>query len=96
MGFTNYQKILEEAITELKETKFQKYSLKTTNITCNIETDLELLIPNNYVSDTSERLNLYKRISNIKTEEEIQIFTNELTDRFGIIPTETIELLKSI
>ena len=96
MGFVNYQKILEEAITELKEKKFQKYSLKKNNITCNMETDLELLIPNNYVSDTSERLNLYKRISNIKTDEEIQVFTNELTDRFGIIPIETIELLKSI
>ena len=100
MGFSNYQKILDEAIVELKETKFKKHVLAENNfldsITCSIETDLELLIPNKYVSDISERMNLYKRLSKLKNEIEIEVFKKELLDRFGNIPTETNELLKSI
>jgi len=100
MGFSNYQKILEEAIIELKETKFKTHALVENNfqhsIKCSIETDLELLIPNKYVSDISERMNLYKRLSTMKTEHEIDNFKEELKDRFGDLPLETTELLKSI
>jgi len=100
MGFSNYQKLLDEAITELKETKFKQSSLADTNfensIKCSIETDLELLIPNTYVSDISERMNLYKRLSKFKDRIEIQKFKQELIDRFGDLPKETKELLKSI
>jgi len=100
MGFSNYQKILDEAIVELKETKFKKHVLAENNfqhaITCAIETDLALLIPNQYVSDISERMNLYKRLSKLKNATAIEVFKKELLDRFGDIPTETHELLKSI
>tara|TARA_B100001250_G_scaffold116455_1_gene98725 strand:- start:4764 stop:8021 length:3258 start_codon:yes stop_codon:yes gene_type:complete len=100
MGFSNYQKLLDEAITELKETKFKQESLADTNfktsIKCSMETDLELLIPNTYVSDISERMNLYKRLSKFKNRIDIQEFKEELIDRFGDLPKETNELLKSI
>ncbi|MAZ55522.1 MAG: transcription-repair coupling factor [Flavobacteriales bacterium] len=100
MGFTNYQRLLDEAIIELKETKFKESSLTDTSfqnsIRCSMETDLELLIPNTYVSDISERMNLYKRLSKFKNQVEIQKFKQELIDRFGDLPTETNELLKSI
>ena len=100
MGFSNYQKLLDEAITELKETKFKKASLNidvsNKSIKCSIETDLELLIPNDYVSDVSERMNLYKRLSSIRNLQEIEDFKIELVDRFGLLPKATSELLKSI
>ena len=99
MGFSNYQKILEEAITELKETKFKKSSLISSSkntYKCILETDLELLIPSQYVSDVSERMKLYRRLSDIKSDEEIDQFQFELLDRFGALPNQTCELLKSI
>ena len=99
MGFSNYQKILEEAITELKETKFKKSSLISSSknkYKCIPETDLELLIPSQYVSDVSERMKLYRRLSDIKSDEEIDQFQFELLDRFGALPNQTYELLKSI
>jgi transcription-repair coupling factor (superfamily II helicase) len=100
MGFSNYQKIIDEAINELKESEFKKASLSTKDYTnkirCSIETDLELLIPIEYVSDLSERMNLYQRLSSIQKTSEIQKIELELKDRFGKIPEETIDLLESI
>ncbi|MAQ31243.1 MAG: transcription-repair coupling factor [Flavobacteriales bacterium] len=99
MGFSNYQKILEEAITEIKETKFKKSSLISSSknqYKCILETDLELLIPSQYVSDVAERMKLYRRLSDVRSEEEIDTFQSELLDRFGEVPTPTNELLKSI
>ena len=99
MGFSNYQKILEEAITEIKETKFKKSSLISSSknlYKCILETDLELLIPSQYVSDVAERMKLYRRLSDIKSEEEIDTFQSELLDRFGKVPAPTNQLLKSI
>ena len=100
MGFSNYQQLLDEAITELKETKFKKASfnidVSNNSIKCSIETDLELLISNDYVSDVSERMNLYKRLSSIRHLKEIEDFKMELIDRFGLLPKATSDLLKSI
>ena len=100
MGFTNYQKILDEAITEIKESQFKKGSVHTDNynnkIYCSIEADLELLIPTYYVSNVAERINLYQRLSTIKKAEELKLFKLELKDRFGNIPEATIDLLDSI
>ena len=100
MGFANYQKILDEAIIELKEVTFKQSSFANnefqSSIKCSIETDLELLIPNDYVSDVAERMNLYKKLSTSKQDVEIINFKKELTDRFGKIPKETIELINSI
>ena len=100
MGFSNYQKILDEAIMELKEKMFKNFSLKPEiqngQINCSIETDLELLISNDYVSDVTERMDLYKRLSKIQKKEDVENFKKELADRFGKIPNESIDLIKSI
>ena len=61
-----------------------------------IETDLEILITDDYIDNISERLSLYKELDNVKTEEELQQFSNRLTDRFGPIPKQTEELIKTI
>tara|TARA_B100001142_G_C14033144_1_gene538933 strand:+ start:32 stop:730 length:699 start_codon:yes stop_codon:yes gene_type:complete len=100
MGYANYQKLLDEAIVELKEKKFKSHTLgsklKLNIIQCVIETDLELFIPNDYIPNTTERVNLYKRISNLKSHDEVNNFKKELVDRFGEIPKSAVDLLKSI
>jgi len=100
MGFANYHKILDEAIIELKEQHSKRLSLDSleteNSVQCTIETDMALLIPNNYVSDIAERMKLYTRLSKIKKETEIELFKHELIDRFGEIPKATIDLIKSI
>ena len=90
IGFESYQKILDEAIKELKRDKFQElfrdakkqFYIKE----CQLDTDLEILIPENYVSSISERINLYKELNNFTKEEEITSFIEHLNDRFGEIP----------
>jgi len=63
---------------------------------CIIETDLTMLIPNSYVSETAERLALYRKLDDIKDETELQKFTAEITDRFGAIPQQVTELMEAI
>ena len=90
IGFDTYQKILNEAIEELKSDKFQElfedekeqFYVKD----CQLDTDLEILIPDTYVSNISERLNLYKELNNFTKEEEITSFIEHLKDRFGVVP----------
>ena len=100
MGFLNYQKVLDEAIIELKEKELKHSSFKSNHpkqkINCAIETDLELLIPKNYISDVSERMRIYRRLSEMKKTIEIESLKTELMDRFGQVPEPTVELLKSI
>lgn len=100
MGFATYQKILNEAIEDLKENKFKKQSLEFNKnhnqIPCIIETDLELLLPSYYVSNVPERMDIYKRLSEIQDEKRIEEYEIELKDRFGKIPIATIALLESI
>jgi len=100
IGFEMYQKILDEAMHELKlaeyadlyvdeaETQFVKE--------CQIETDLEILIPDHYISNITERLSLYKELDNLETEEALLAFQEKLIDRFGPVPAETQELLNAI
>lgn len=99
IGFETYQKILDEAIQELKETDFkdlfqEEIAQKGTYVRdVTIETDVEMLIPDEYVSNTQERLNLYTALNEIETEEGIAAFTKQLKDRFGEKlprPTETL------
>lgn len=101
MGFDMYQKIIQEAIQELKENEFKELyaeELKQKDFVkeCTIESDLEILIPDNYVANITERLNLYTELDTLKTEEELQIFTNKLHDRFGALPNALCELLDTI
>lgn len=103
LGFETYHKILDDAIQELKETEFkdlfatelaQKAKLIVQD--CIIETDLEILIPEWYVSNISERLQLYSRLDNIKEEKALTEFTSELRDRFGQLPGPVQQLIQSV
>jgi len=103
LGFEMYHKILDEAIQELKETEFKslfeddlKKTARNLISDCTIETDLELIIPEDYVSNISERLSLYSQLDNIKNDEELNAFTHALHDRFGKIPESTLELIKTV
>jgi len=92
IGFEAYHKILNEAIEELKKEKFKDlFSNEKKDYyvaDCKLDTDLEILIPDTYVSNITERLNLYKELNNFTKEEEIEIFIDRLKDRFGLIPSE--------
>ena len=101
IGFEMYQKILAEAIKELKESEFKDIYIKNTSDSffvdeCQIDTDMEILIPDHYVNSISERLQLYKDLNTIENEDELNIFTEQITDRFGKIPSEVEKLLQTI
>ncbi|MBL4707919.1 MAG: transcription-repair coupling factor, partial [Flavobacteriales bacterium] len=99
IGFDMYQKILNEAIQELKETEFKEMydELQTAFVQdCQIETDLEILIPDDYISNIAERINLYKELDSLESEEELTKFEKELLDRFGPIPESTTEMIEAI
>jgi transcription-repair coupling factor (superfamily II helicase) len=98
IGYDVYQKILDESIRELKESDFKdlyKEELERTHDyvrDCAIETDLEMLIPSNYVSNTTERMLLYRDLNEIKDEEGLKKFEEQLHDRFGEVPPPVFEL----
>ncbi len=101
LGFDAYHKILDEAIQELKETEFKalfehELNLKPSTQDCSIETDLELIIPDTYVGNISERLGLYTQLDDLKNDEELNQFTTGLQDRFGPLPKPVHELVKSV
>ena len=101
IGIEMYQKILDEAMAELKETEFKELFTKEQiekrfAADCQLETDLELLIPEYYVATVQERLNLYKELDSIGTEENLQAYEKQLKDRFGPLPEETSNLLQAI
>ncbi len=102
IGFDTYQKIMNEAIEELKENEFKDlYENESSEPKeyvkdLQIDTDFELLFPDDYINNISERLNLYNELSLIKTEEELQSYQNKLIDRFGALPKPAISLLNSI
>jgi transcription-repair coupling factor (superfamily II helicase) len=102
IGYETYQRILQEAMLELREDEFPelfkdepKTGDQTTAYTrdCQIETDEAVRIPEDYVSNTAERMDLYRELDNIEKEEELQKFENNLTDRFGAVPEPTQSLL---
>ena len=102
IGFETYQKILNETIEELKENEFKE--LYTTDSEkpkeyvkdIQIDTDFEILFPDDYINVISERLNLYNQLSDLKNEDELQKFELELIDRFGEIPFQVEDLLNSV
>lgn len=103
LGFDAYHKILDDAIQELKETDFKDLfaaelaeKAKLIVPDCVIETDLEILIPETYVSNTSERLQLYATLDNIGTEEELEKFVASLRDRFGPLPEPVNQLVQTV
>ncbi|MDR2814321.1 MAG: transcription-repair coupling factor [Prevotellaceae bacterium] len=119
IGFETYQKILNEALSELREEEWasaqpqesvrepgkataaeypppQRDSAWSALLDCAIETDMELLIPDSYVSNVSEKILLYRELDNLQTEDEIAEFHTRMTDRFGAMPPEAEELLNVV
>lgn len=103
IGFDMYHKILDEAVQDLKETEFkdlfkdEEPDLQKALVSdCVIETDLEILIPENYIKNITERLSVYTEIDNIKTEDELSSFIASIEDRFGRIPDEVTNLFKTV
>ncbi len=103
LGYDTYQKILNEAVQELKNEEFadlykeEKEYTPTTFVTdCQIDTDLELLFPAEYVENISERISLYRELDNIENENELLKFEKELEDRFGKIPLQGKNLIQLV
>ncbi|MBV8324678.1 transcription-repair coupling factor [Chryseobacterium sp.] len=105
MGFETYQKLMQEALEELKddadfenlfENEEDRNKLFKSVKDVNIDTDLELMLPDFYISNTEERLLLYQKIAEIDNEKDLQKFELELIDRFGALPKEAVNLLKSV
>ncbi len=103
IGYDTYQKILEEAVEELKNTEFKELykniepnSLKNNIKQVQIDTDLEILFPETYINIISERLSLYNELSTITDKGKLSEFRKNLIDRFGQIPDQGNELLNSV
>lgn len=102
IGFEMYQKILEEAIKELKRTEFKNLFKEEISRQddfvqdCTIDTDLEILIPDAYVESITERLSLYTRLDNCDNEQELQSFEQEMHDRFGPVPSQVKDLIDTV
>ena len=102
IGFDTYQKILNEAIEELKENEFKEL-YKSDNDKpkefvkeIQIDTDFEILFPDDYINKVTERLNLYNELSTIDNEEKLAKYEANLTDRFGELPIQALDLLNSV
>lgn len=101
IGFDMYQKILQEAIEELKEKEFKDLyaeELKNKEFVrdCQLETDLEILIPDSYINNIGERLNVYRNLDELKNVDALANYKTHLIDRFGEIPAPTEELFRAI
>ena len=104
LGYETYQKILKEAVEELKTQEFSElYYNEADNggdecfvSDCQFESDLDLFIPAEYVPVESERITLYRELDNLDRESEVAAFCERLRDRFGAIPTETLDLVQVV
>ncbi|MFV8358957.1 transcription-repair coupling factor [Flavobacterium sp. LS1P3] len=103
IGFDTYQKIMNEAIDELKENEFKDLYPEENNLETKqyvkdlqIDTDFELLFSDEYINNVSERLSLYNELGAVKNEEELIVFQNKLIDRFGPMPPRAKALMNSI
>jgi transcription-repair coupling factor (superfamily II helicase) len=99
IGYDTYQKILEEAIQELKENEFKEVFAEEKNkqyvSDCQLETDLEVHIPDDYVNNITERMSIYRALAEVNTASELDDFRRGLEDRFGYPPPAVDRLLKS-
>ena len=102
IGFDAYQKILEEALSELKENEFkelfaQEPSEQSTFVKeVQLDTDMEIMLPDHYVNSVKERLKLYNALSQIRSESDLVAFEKSLEDRFGPLPEPAVALLDSV
>lgn len=100
IGFEMYNKILDEAVQELKEDEFEELFPEEKNREyvsfTQIDTDLEVMIPDEYVTNIGERYNLYQEIAKLSGEAQLSAFEKELVDRFGPIPKPVFELFNTL
>ena len=101
IGFDTYQKILNEAIEELKETEFKNLYNEDINTKefvkeVTIDTDFSLMFPDDFINNITERLSLYTQLNSLKIEAELELFERDLIDRFGALPTQVVDLLDSV
>ena len=102
IGFDAYQKILEEALSELKDNEFKTLFEKEHNnqdqfvSEVQLDTDMEIMLADHYVNSVKERLSLYNQISRLKKEEELRTFEKNLEDRFGPLPDSANALMNSV
>lgn len=103
LGFDAYHKILDEAVQELKETEFKELFKNDLidveelfSADCVIDTDFELLIPDQYISNISERLRVYNELDNLQKEDELIEFIKSVEDRFGALPDIVKDLVKIV
>ena len=101
IGFEMYQKILDEAIMELRdetasETGTVEEEKSVFIVDSHIDSDIEACLPDGYVSNMTEKLRLYREIDGLDEERKVEVFRNELIDRFGKLPSETEELLQGV
>ena len=107
LGYETYQKILNQAVTELKNDEFQdiyaEQMAQGNDISgeefvedCAIESDLEMYFPDNYVPGSSERMLLYRELDNINDDNDLEAYRRRLIDRFGEIPHEGLELMQVV
>ena len=107
LGYETYQKILSQAVTELKNDEF--HELYAEQIAqgkdisgdefvedCAIESDLEMYFPDNYVQGSSERMLLYRELDNINNDNDLETYRQRLVDRFGEVPHEALELMQVV
>jgi transcription-repair coupling factor (superfamily II helicase) len=100
IGFSTYHKILDEAIQELRDTEFkdvlEPQDKHLPVIECSVEPDFEAMLPDNYVSNVAERINLYTRLSSIDSLDALAEFVEHLQDRFGPMPRLVVNLVESV
>lgn len=108
LGYETYQKILNEAVTELKNDEFAELyadenksgdsSISGEEFVdeCNVESDLELLFPNEYIPSSSERMLVYRELDKLELDKDVDAFKQRLVDRFGKIPPEGEELIRIV
>jgi transcription-repair coupling factor (superfamily II helicase) len=102
IGFEMYQKILDEAIRELKRNEFKELFKEEIQqqddfvSDCTVDTDLEILIPDEYVESITERLSLYSRLDNCENEQQLKDLHKEMIDRFGAIPSQVEDLFTTV
>ena len=102
LGYETYQKILNEALAELRDQEFSglfadRKDAKDNYVSdCFIESDMELMLPNWYVESQTERMALYRELDNIQNEQALEEYKKRLTDRFGRIPDEASDLMTMV
>ena len=102
IGYDTYHKILDEAIRELKQNEFREVFREEIEEQMDfvqdvqIDSDLEMLIPDDYINNIAERMAMYTRLDNVRNEQELEAFRQELQDRFGRIPPQVDELFQAI